>query len=532
MPVRSYLLLSVLGLMSALALRADPPLPRPIPPPPEEAPRDAGGKPALQPLELHRLRAHGGKMVIGATFSPDGKWLASAGWDNKVRLWDPQTMKETLWLDGHTTATFISAFSPDGKTLATGGNGHVIFLWDLATGKQRKTLKGHTAGTTHLAFSPDGKSLASGSYDQTCRVWDVATGKSRIVGPRTGAGTAYAVAISPDGQLLAIGRAEGSITLYRLRDGEEVRKMEKSWGNVWNLQFSPDGRLLASGEQSGSPGALWEVATGKLRLALPSKSQLTTTFSPDGALLATGGANGNVELWDAGTGELIALVGKHDSKMVPSVVFSPDGSRLASASHDGTLRLWKVPPRKPPAEVAEPRPEELRAFWDDLAGSNGVKAHRAIHAFHRFPEPTLRLMRENLRPAPPGPKVDPARVAGWIEQLDADEFRTREDAHRELARLGKRIRAALEAALAKTASLEARRRLKELLATIRPGILSGPEIQRLRAVEVLEHLGSAGAREFLARLAEGSEGALLTREAQQALARLARQGDSPPARKR
>jgi WD40 repeat protein len=110
-------------------------------------------------------------------FSPDGRTLASASWDNTITLWDVATGKALRSLSGLTDISGPLAFSPDGRTLASGVGDTAIELWDVTTGQALRTLTGHTDEPLSVAFSPDGKTLASGGYDNTIKLWDVASGK-------------------------------------------------------------------------------------------------------------------------------------------------------------------------------------------------------------------------------------------------------------------------------------------------------------------------------------------------------------------
>ena len=211
-----------------------------------------------------------------------------------------------------------------------------------------KVLPGHQASVNAIAVSPDGQTLASGSQDKTVSLWSLKTGK-QIFTFFGQAGEVCTVAISPDGKTLVAGGFDNTITSWQLETKALVcsffqrNSPYSHLGFVSSIVFSQDQKIIASASGDRTI-KLWGGWTGELKRTL--NGHLDTVWSvaitPDGQTIASGSADKTIRLWSVDSYQPPRILTGH-SDWVTAVAISPDGNTLASGSTDGTIKLWNLP---------------------------------------------------------------------------------------------------------------------------------------------------------------------------------------------
>jgi WD40 repeat protein len=328
---------------------------------------------------LNRLQGHE-EPVLALAFSPAGQWLATAGGDHKLRLWNLDTLQAEVLLH-HTDAVRAVAWSADGARLASGGSDQTVRVFDTKTWKILATLEGHSAPVLAVALLADGRAVSAGE-DAILRVWDV-PGKKQIAALGGHTGAIRAIALAPDGASFATAGDDKSIKLWDAASLQPRASVNGHQQPVLCLAFSPQGKTLASGAAGGGlhyldpargsvrkttsahsgrvtgiaflPGAegllsagedatirLWRAAEPPIAplVSLPAHgaSAYAVSFSPDGKWLATGGKDRLVALRNPTTGQILRTFPGHNG-LVYDLAFSPDSELLASGSSDGTVRI-------------------------------------------------------------------------------------------------------------------------------------------------------------------------------------------------
>jgi len=255
-------------------------------------------------IEVFPQVGHQDIIGVTVTFSPDGKLIATSHpYETFVKLWDTTALREFRTLAGHKNSVTCVAFSPDGKLIASGSDDKTVKLWDTATWREIRTLiTAHRYKLRKIAFSPDGKQIVT----------------SDDVGYQP----------TPD--------RNGTIKVWDVTSGREIRSFSTGSSRVFDITFSPDGKQIVSGEEKTVQ--LWDIASGKLIRTLMEFERNggnRVAFSPNGKLFAAvGGSDSNkddvLKIWDTATWREIL-----DLKHVTGggfVAFSPDGKRFVGTN--------------------------------------------------------------------------------------------------------------------------------------------------------------------------------------------------------
>ena len=318
--------------------------------------------------------------VYSARFSPDGKLVATGGYDKFVMIWNPdevlpvdigkrlnrkpEAKPNYIRLAGHDGPVRSVSFSPKGQLVLSSSEDNTVRIWDAAAGKLMTALRGHGRAVRACAFSPDGQWVLSGSDDERVRVWDVqGYQESRVLHATAFAGHEDAVLsarYSRDGQHIVTASRDRTASLWDAASGKPLKRFQEGHEFlVSGAVFLPDKKHLATGAGDNSV-RIWDLTAGTQQTVLTPTGRVgTLAASPDGNWIATGSPSTDIKLWNARTGVTRGDLSGHEAE-VSALMFSPAGDRLVSGDNRGHVRLWR--------KVAGPNGW---AFERELVGHSG-----------------------------------------------------------------------------------------------------------------------------------------------------------------
>jgi WD40 repeat protein len=466
----------------------------------------------------------------GLRFSPRGGLLAVAPGDHTVAFWDvSQLMKSekpfaspanTVLKCGSKVRSF--AFSPDGARLATIEEDDIVRIYEIATKKITVSVKRSGCKNYAVKFSPDGKTLAitgeiknEGGKSQRRHCFslcDSVTGKERSIEGGL-LDSAHTIVFHPNGRSLATIH----LPAKALNDKCEAPADYLERIGLWDHGFTREKRLFEDPVQLEN--AKSQKANGEASWISACHQEVSAAFSPDGwTFAALDDEMEETVIYETASG-LPRMRLKGHLQTVSAIAYTPDGRSLITTSFDSTLLLWDVTGQRTGTRISGSSDQ----LYGLLASSDAEKAGRAMSALLAKPADALAELRKHLKPV----SIQQDLLDKLVSNLDDRQFAVREKATKELAAMGPIAETALRKGLNAKPSLETATRIEKLLA----GFQSKPNqlnrLREIRAVEVLERIGSREALHLLGELAEGADQATLTMFAKESRDRLHRRLAKP-----
>ncbi len=235
------------------------------------------------------------KPLTGVTFAADNRTVLTGGEEFRQWLYASPTAVRTL--SGHGGSVYSATFSRDGRWIASTSADQTVRIWDAATGTQSKQLSGHEGGVFSAAFSPDGALLVSCGADKSVRLWDTLGGRQLKQMP-VGDDSLYCIAFFPDGKRVAVAGLDRKIYFVDALTGKVENTIEDHPDYLYRLTFNPAGTRLMSCGYGGNI-MIWNAANGQ-QLASESLRQVTNfaAYSPDGERIVVSGGDGKAYFWD------------------------------------------------------------------------------------------------------------------------------------------------------------------------------------------------------------------------------------------
>ena len=336
-------------------------------------------------IETQRYEGFEDKL-LNLSVSPDGEYIllssgdyggdvisadTEASADTSIWLIDLKRRDEIIRYEDSQDWIWSLDISDDDQYVVSGsgplnlpGAEYNVRVWDVETGEVIHSLEAHNGTVEGVAFSPDATTFASVAWDGKVILWDMATGEIiRQYGDENGAHgfttdeddsivptRVQSIIYHPNGESIATSGGDGSIILWDVATGEEVRRFEGHTSGVSKIDFNFDGTLLtsASGDRTVR---LWEVETGEqIRQFIASDNEdghshdssvNDVTFSPDGTMILSSSWDSTLRLWDVETGEELNRFEGHNGPTM-GIDFSPDGLTIISGSADTSVRVWEI----------------------------------------------------------------------------------------------------------------------------------------------------------------------------------------------
>jgi WD40 repeat protein len=299
----------------------------------------------LEPKGFKCFESYG--WVSSVEYSPDGCFLAFAGPEGEIRVWDRGRDQLLMAIPGHRSLLSLE-FSPDSRLLAAGPGrfGYApgdctVRIWNTQSGELEFALAGHEDHVSAIAFTPDGDYVVTGSHDSSVRIWSASTGelvRTLEYTPEVPCGEVDDVAISPDGRVVAAA-CDRAVCLWSIPSGTLVHTLSADQ-SVDSISFSGDGEFMALATTTDV--CVWDTRTWTNVMSAETRGSTfwkgeRLAFFPDDEALVVADNEGILIVGLPG-GQVVAETTGRSSRNLQAS-FSHDSLYLATHNGD-TVTVW------------------------------------------------------------------------------------------------------------------------------------------------------------------------------------------------
>jgi eukaryotic-like serine/threonine-protein kinase len=292
------------------------------------------------------------KTIWAVSWSPDGKYIASASDDGTSHVWSATTHERLFSYRSQIQpaqsddGAYVIAWMPNSSGIAVGFADGTAQLVDLTSHRQIGSYDSGTGGDLHgilyaVSISPNGRHVAiAGFFSDDIQIFDVVT-QSRIRSLSGHTDSVWSLSWSHNGRFIASGSADATARVWDWNSGKSLLIYDKQGDTVRAVSWSPDDSRIVSCGLSG-PVYIWASDTGQTLLTYGNQSDfeiLAAAWSHNGKFIASaGGSDASTHIWHAQNGQLLTTF---PTMSINSVSWSPDDSRIVTANNN-VVQVWQI----------------------------------------------------------------------------------------------------------------------------------------------------------------------------------------------
>ena len=301
----------------------------------------------------------------GASWSPDGRRIATAGHGGVAQIWDGESGALLQAFPQVSGMLDQATWNARGDRILTSGVDFEVRIWDAETGEQLDSIPGYEAWWN----TAGDRLLTTLSSDGEITVWELEEGSHRELFPLSGHARELTQATwNADGSRILTASHDGTTRVWDADTGDELLALKGHGRSVVQATWSPDENRILTAGMDGT-ARVWDATNGDELFVLSGHGEWVATASwhPNGNQILTAGEDGAARVWDARTGTALVILGDH-SDSLRGAFWNRDGTEILTVSEDGRTRVWEMTEMPELPALSSPTGAVEQAEWSPNDG--------------------------------------------------------------------------------------------------------------------------------------------------------------------